>query len=335
MSKKGVLLINLGTPDNSRPLSVRRYLREFLNDPRVIDLPVFLRWPLVNLIVVPLRYKKTALAYQKIWYDTGSPLLVISQQLKTSLSNELGPDYHIELGMRYGQPSIQAAFDKLKNYSSLTVIPLFPQYSSAATGSAIEALLTVLLKQWNIPKLAIQRDFYQHPGFVAAYADIIKQHIGSKNIELFLFSYHGLPERHIRKSQCQTPCDRASDCPAITDDNRFCYRAQCYATSHYIADQLGLNSEQYAVSFQSRLGRTPWIKPYTDLLLPELIKKGTKNLAIVCPSFVADCLETLEEINIRAHKQWFALGGTSFTFIPCINHSPLWIKALADMVRNR
>jgi ferrochelatase len=215
------------------------------------------------------------------------------------------------------------------------VIPLFPQYSSAATGSAINELIPTLAKQWNIPALTIKRDFYQHPGFLAAYADIIKQHISGKAIDLLLFSYHGLPERHIDKSECEASCDRLLDCPNINDDNQFCYRAQCYATTHFITQRLGLASNQYTVSFQSRLGRIPWIKPYTDLLLPELIQKGIKNIAIVSPSFVADCLETLEEINIRTRAQWASLGGSNFIFIPCINHSHLWINALADMVRGK
>ncbi len=335
MSKTGVLLINLGTPHQCDTTSVRLFLQDFLNDPRVIDLPAFVRWPLVNLMIIPLRLKKTAHAYQKIWSDAGSPLLVNSQKINTSLANELGPDYHVELGMRYGQPSIQTAFEKLKHYHALKVIPLFPQYSSAATGSAIEQLLTKLVRQWNIPALDIQRDFYQHPGFVTAYADIIKQHISDKQIDFLLFSYHGLPERHINKSDCRAQCDRMNVCSTMNHDNAFCYRAQCYKTSHLIAQHLGLNANQYRVAFQSRLGRSPWIKPYTDLLLPELINKNIKNIAIVCPSFVTDCLETLEEVNIRTRQQWLALGGTDFTFIPCINHSPIWIKALADMVKNK
>ncbi len=333
MRKKGVLLINLGTPDHCDPTSVRRYLHEFLNDPRVIDLPTLIRWPLVNLMIIPFRYRKTAHAYQKIWNDAGSPLFIISQQMANQLAKELGAEYHVELGMRYGKPSIQTAFDKLKQVDSLTVIPLFPQYSSAATGSAIEAFIAPLAKQWNLPKLTIKRDFYRHSGFITAYAEIIKQHISDKKIDLLLFSYHGLPERHISKSKCNASCDHMTNCPTIYDENLFCYRAQCYATTHAIAEQLGFDTPQYTVSFQSRLGRTPWIKPYTDLLLPELIKQGVKHIAMVCPSFVADCLETLEEVNIRAREQWLSLGGTSFTFIPCINHSPRWINALADMVR--
>ena len=217
MSKTGVLLINLGTPNQCDATSVRHYLQDFLNDPRIIDLPAFVRWPLVNLMIIPLRYKKTTHAYQQIWSEAGSPLLVNSQQIHTSLANELGPDYHVELGMRYGEPSIQTAFEKLKHFHSLKVIPLFPQYSSAATGSAIEQLLTELMSQWNIPALDIQRDFYQHPGFVTAYADLVKQHISDKPIDFLLFSYHGLPERHINKSDCQAQCD-PSEC-------MFCYQA--------------------------------------------------------------------------------------------------------------
>lgn len=331
-SKKGVLLINLGTPASCDKTSVRRYLTEFLNDPRVIDLPAFIRWPLVNGVLVPFRYKKTTQAYQKIWSEAGSPLLHISRQIKMNLATELA-DYQVELGMRYGEPNIPAALAKLKHCDSLTVVPLFPQYTSAATGSAIQALIPTLANQWNIPKLVIKKDFYQQSGFIASYVDIIKQHIAGKKLDLLLFSYHGLPERHIHKSKCQAECSRLHACPVINPSNLFCYRAQCYATTHSIAKQLGLNEQDYLVSFQSRLGRTPWIKPYTDLLLPELIKKGTKRIAIVSPSFIADCLETLEEINIRAREQWYALGGEDFTFIPCINHSPRWIKALAEMVR--
>lgn len=334
MPQQGVLLINLGTPDNCDAKSVYRYLTEFLNDPRVIDLPIWLRWPLVNLLIVPLRHKKSAAAYQKIWTAASSPLLRHGQQLQQALSQALGKDYQVELGMRYGNPSIKAALQNLQHCSRITVIPLFPQYSSAATGSAIEKLLSVAAKQWNIPELVIKKDFYNDPRFIAAYADVINKNISNKKLDLLLFSYHGLPERHIDKSLCQAKCDRVNACPSITQENAFCYRAQCFATSRLLAQTLGLDEKKYRVAFQSRLGRTPWIKPYTDLLLPELIQQGITNIAVVCPSFVADCLETLEEINIRAREQWQALGGGEFTFIPCLNEEPLWVKTLADMVGN-
>ena len=328
---KGVLLINLGTPDTPDPKSVYRYLTEFLNDTRVIDLPAPLRWILTNLIIIPFRYKKTAKAYQKIWTESGSPLLDNSNKLSQALAAQLGNEYKVALGMRYGKPNIKSALEKLKSCEEIIIIPLFPQYSSAATGSAIDKTLNLIAKQWNIPAISTIRDFYNHPGFITAYSDIIK--INLKPDYHLLLSYHGLPERHITKSDCQAQCDHQDKCPAITANNSYCYRAQCYQTSELIAKQLSLTPEQYTVAFQSRLGRTPWIKPYTDLILPELRKKGIKNLAIVCPSFVADCLETLEEVNIRTRAQWMSLGGNEFIFIPCLNDSPIWIKQLAAAIK--
>jgi protoporphyrin/coproporphyrin ferrochelatase len=334
VTKKSILLINLGTPAGCDRLSVRRYLKEFLHDPRVIDLPFYIRWPFVNLFLVPFRYKKSARAYQKIWQETGSPLLINSHQFKNALALELGSDYQVELSMRYGEPNIASAYAKLKDTDSLTVVPLFPQYSSAATGSAIEKLLAVLSKEWNVPQIIIKKSFYDHPAYISAYAEMIQKNLSGKNVDLILFSYHGLPDRHINKSECEAACDRTLGCPAIDKNNLFCYRAQCHATSHLIAKALGLNLSQYTISFQSRLGRTPWITPYTDLLLPELSRKGIKDIAIVCPSFVVDCLETLEEVNIRTREQWMKLGGNDFIFIPCINNSPIWVKGLADTLRS-
>ncbi|VVC75908.1 Ferrochelatase [Aquicella siphonis] len=332
MNKKAVLLINLGTPDHVDTRSVRRYLRDFLNDPRVIDLPAFVRWPLVNLLIVPFRYKKTTAAYQQIWDGQGSPLLTISRRLQSGLSKALGSGYQVELGMRYGSPSIQLAMNQLKTCDSLTVIPLFPQYSSAATGSAIESLFNSAAGQWNIPEIKIISDFFSQPDFISAVADGISRTLNGKTIDRILFSYHGLPERHVIKSGCASSCDRLNACPPVDSDNRYCYRAQCYATTEAVAHQLRLPRQQYSVAFQSRLGKTPWIKPYTDKVFPELIEKGIRNLAVVSPSFVADCLETLEEINIRGRAQWLALGGKEFTFIPCINDSQIWINALKKMI---
>lgn len=333
MSKTGVLLINLGTPNNCDVKSVYAYLTEFLNDSRVIDLAKLPRWILSNLIIIPLRCKKSAHAYQKIWTEQGSPLLIHSQKLQKALAIELGSDYQIEIAMRYGNPSIKAVLKNLRHCHRLIAIPLFPQYSSAATGSAIAKLLRELASQWNIPELTILRDFHSNAGFIQSYADIIKENIGSKKFDLILFSYHGLPERHITKSHCQASCDHLQSCPKITADNFYCYRAQCYATSYLLATALGLEATQYQVGFQSRLGRTPWIKPYTDVILTNLRQQGVKSIAVVCPSFVADCLETLEEINIRAREQWRLSGGGEFISIPCLNEHPQWIHALAAMVR--
>lgn len=332
--KKAVLLVNLGTPKNCDASSVYHYLKEFLNDPRVVDLPKWLRWPLVNGIILPFRYKKTAALYQNIWQAQGSPLLINSERLREALAQELGEAYEVVLGMRYGEPTIPFALSQLKQVDSLTVIPLFPQFSSAATGSAIEKVLKAITMRWNIPAIKVVKEFYQHPDYIAAYSEVIQQTLHDKTVDLILFSYHGIPERHINKSHCHATCDRLHQCPTVNDDNLYCYRAQCYHTTQLIAANLNLPPLKYRVSFQSRLGRTPWIKPYTDKLLHELIRKGIKHLAMVSPSFVCDCLETLEEINIRTRKAWELLGGASFTFIPCLNNSPHLVNALAKLSKS-
>lgn len=329
--KTGILLINLGTPDDCHPRAVRRYLTQFLNDPRVIDIHPLLRRLLVNLIIIPLRYKKSAAAYQKIWQAEGSPLLIHGRALQKSLTDALGDHYRVSLGMRYGNPTIISAIQELEDCTEIIVIPLFPQYSSAATGSALEVAMRALSRQWNVPNIYLVKDFYKNNGFIEAYAEIIKTHLADKKIDLLLMSYHGLPERHIHKSLCFATCDRQQTCPSINKDSAFCYRGQCFETSRLIAEQLQLSPSQYRVVFQSRLGKTPWIKPYTDLVLPELMQQGIKNIAVVCPSFVADCLETLEEVNIRLRKQWQDLGGNEFHFIPCINQHPAWVNTLAQM----
>jgi ferrochelatase len=333
-SKTGVLLINLGTPDSCHSKSVYTYLKQFLNDPRVIDLPKFIRYFLVNGIIIPLRYKKSAHAYQQIWTSDGSPLLINGQHLVNAVREVFDESVQVELGMRYGNPSIASAVDKLKNCQKIIAIPLFPQYSSAATGSAVEELLRVVSQQWNIPEINVTKDFFNNTDFIHAYACLIRENLKDKKIDKLIFSYHGLPERHINKSECHSLCSRLEQCPRPDLLNAYCYRAQCYETSRLIAEKLSLSSSDYVVSFQSRLGKTPWIKPYTDLILPELRQKNIDTIAIVCPSFVSDCLETLEEINIRARTQWKELGGGEFIFIPCLNQHPLWVEALINMVKS-
>ncbi|MBP6103576.1 MAG: ferrochelatase [Gammaproteobacteria bacterium] len=336
--KRGILLINLGTPAAPTTPAVRRYLEQFLMDPRVIDIPWLFRFLLVYGVIGPLRSKKSAAAYQAIWTEAGSPLLVHSLTLQQALSARLGSDFVVSLGMRYGQPSIQEALRVLQHQKvdHLTIIPLFPQYASASTGSALEATLNILATQNTIPNIRVIRDFYSLPGYIDAYADLIQQHIQDKPIDRILFSYHGLPERQIKKTRCQASClqsNTSNPCKNMDKSNSDCYRAQCYETTRLIAQKLALRSDQYQVCFQSRLGRTPWIKPYTDQVLIDLSKQRVRNIAVVCPSFVSDCLETLEEINIRARTQWQALGGDSFVFIPCINSHPIWVEALAQSIR--
>ncbi|HVE44403.1 MAG TPA: ferrochelatase [Gammaproteobacteria bacterium] len=331
--KKAILLINLGTPDRLNAVSIRRYLRTFLNDPRVIDIPAIWRWLLVNLVIVPFRYRKTQAAYRKIWQTQGSPLLSLSEALTRRVGEKLGEEYHVALAMRYGQPSIKSVLPQLLDTGSLTIIPLYPQYAAAATGSAIAEVMDVLSSQWNMPQLVIKNQFYDHPAFISAYASRIGEFLKNQSVDFVLFSYHGLPERHVDKSGCALSCDKISSCPAIDSANAYCYRAQCYATTEAIVKKAGLDASVYGVSFQSRLGRTPWIKPYTDMLLPDLLRRGIKKLAIVSPSFAVDCLETLEEIDIRTREQWFKLGGEAFYYIPCLNDSPDFVSALAEIAR--
>lgn len=326
--KNGLLLINLGTPDNPEPHAVRHYLREFLADKRVIDLPAPLRYLILYLVILPFRPRQSAHAYQAIWTKEGSPLLLYSRNLQTKLQQQLGDQWKVALGMRYGKPSLHTALKELQNCERITILPLYPQFSSAATGSSIEKVLQLLSPKKVLPSLKVIRDFYKHPSFIKAQATLIQPHL--KTHDFILFSYHGIPERHLKQANCQTICVNA--CPAITEINQACYKAQCYTTSNALALQLGLTEQQYGTSFQSRLGKTPWIKPYTDAMLPELAKNGIKRLAIACPSFITDCLETLEEIGIRAKAQWQQLGGSHFTLLPCVNDNELWVSSLPDLL---
>lgn len=328
MMKKGLLLINLGTPNSPKISAVRKYLREFLTDKHVIDLPALIRYPLVYGAILPFRPKQTAKAYQAIWTDEGSPLLINSRNLANKLQTRLGAEWKIVLGMRYGNPSIDQALKQLEDCQQLTVLPLYPQYSSAATGSSLAKVMQLIERKNSQPALTIIRDFYQHPGFIDAQAALIQPQL-SQN-DYLLFSFHGLPERHLMRIGCTQIC--APTCGPNDQINPICYKGQCHITTRELAKKLNLPEDKYGMAFQSRLGKTPWIKPYTDEILPELIKKGVKRLAIAFPSFVADCLETLEEVGIRAKEQWAALGGERLTLIPCVNDNDFWVNGLVRII---
>jgi protoporphyrin/coproporphyrin ferrochelatase len=334
----GVLLLNLGTPDSPRVSDVRRYLREFLSDPRVIDIPPLARKLLLETVILPFRPARSAKAYKLVWTGDGSPLLFHSQRLTEGVRRALGPEYVVELGMRYGSPSIPSALAKLvaAQPSRIVVLPLFPQYSSAATGSAVERVYEVLGQSWNVPPATTLGAFYDDPGFISAFTMVAKKQLDTFRPDFVLFSYHGLPERHVRKSDASgNHClKRADCCDAMVPENRYCYRAQCFATTRALAFTLGLGANNHSVSFQSRLGRTPWLHPYTDLVLPELAAAGRKRLAVMCPAFVADCLETLEEIGIRAKEQWRSLGGEDLLLVPSLNAEPAWVDTVARMIRS-
>jgi ferrochelatase len=330
----GLLLSNLGTPDEATTPAVRRYLKQFLSDPRVLDIGAVGRWALLNLFILPTRPAKSAAAYRKIWGE-GSPLLRHGRALQTAVQAKLGSEWLVELGMRYGEPSIEGALDRLRKrgVDRIVFFPLYPQYAASSTGSSIEELYRIAGTRWVTPTIATVEPFYDDAGFIRAFAEIGNETIGKANADYALFSYHGLPERQVVKTDdTGAHCLRsATCCDAIVEANRNCYRAQCYATTRAMVAAMKL-AIPHSVSFQSRLGRTPWIKPYTDLVLPELAQKGVKRPVVLCPAFVADCLETLEEIGVRANEQWRALGGDTLTLVPSLNASPTWVDAVVELV---
>jgi ferrochelatase len=333
----GILLLNLGTPDAPTTPAVRRYLREFLSDPRVIDLHPVARTLLLELAILPTRPRKSAAAYAKIWTGEGSPLLTHSRALEAKVRTALGPGHHVELAMRYGRPSIPEALARMREAGAgrLVVAPLYPQYSSAATGSSLEAVFAELGRQAVVPPLSVLPAFFDDPGFISAFAAVGAPVLARERPDHVLFSFHGLPERHVLASDHSgSHCLRSAGCcDALGQANRDCYRAQCFATARALAGALALPPGRSSVSFQSRLGRTPWVKPYTDVRLDELAREGVRRLCVFCPAFVADCLETLEEIGLRAREQFLAAGGEHLTLVPSLNASDAWVDALVRLLR--
>ncbi len=332
----GVLVMNVGSPEAPEPGPVRTYLREFLSDPRVIDIHPLARGLLLELVILPTRPRASAEAYRKVWTSEGSPLLVNSRRFASELGRLLGPEYRVALGMRYGQPSISAALDAFaaEGIDRVLLFPLYPQYASSSTGTALEAAMAHAGKAETVASLTAVPAFYDDPAFVGAFAERCRAAFETPP-DLVLFSFHGLPERHMRKGDTSGAHCLASAtcCDRLETVNRNCYRAQCYATARGIAHGLGLDAARYEVSFQSRLGRTPWIKPYTDEVVPGLPARGVKHLAVACPAFVADCLETLEEVGMRLRHDFLRAGGETFTFVPSLNAEPSWIAAAAALVR--
>jgi protoporphyrin/coproporphyrin ferrochelatase len=336
MGRDGVLLVQLGTPESTSRSDVRRYLREFLSDPRVLDMPAPARWLLLNAVILPFRPRRSAEQYEKIWSDEGSPLTIHTERLGAALSGALGDGVPVEYGMRYGRPGVPDAIDRLvaTGTSRIIVVPLFPQYSSAAFGSAVEHTLRALAGRVVVPAVVTIPPFYDDPGFVGSVAGIAAPLLAEFRPDHVIFSYHGLPESQIRKADPTGDWCLAAEgcCTSIGAPTSSCYRAQCFATTAALADDLGLDPAVYSTSFQSRLAGQRWIKPHTDRLLVDLYSKGARRIAVLTPSFVADCLETIEEIGIRLRAQWEGLGGEELLRVPCVNDSPGWVAALADII---
>jgi ferrochelatase len=333
----GVLLLQLGTPDSTSVSDVRRYLREFLSDPRVLDMPAPARWLLLNAVILPFRPKRSAEAYEKVWTDAGSPLIVFTEALVEKLRTALGDRYRVAYGMRYQSPSIAAALDQLERDGcrQIVLIPQFPQYASASGGSAVQMALEILGARRNVPELHTAGPFFDDPGFLDAAAGIARPLLEEFRPDHVLFSYHGLPEKQIRKSDTSGDwcLENTWCCDSMNEKNAFCYRAQCFATTRGLVSRLGLDGGTASTSFQSRLAGQKWIEPYTDKELPKLYAAGVRRIAVLTPSFTADCLETIEEIGIRGRKQWEELGGEGFLLVPCVNADDQWVDAVADMAR--
>ena len=330
---KGVLLVNLGSPDSPSVPDVRRYLNEFLMDSRVIDVAWPIRRFIVGMILIN-RPKESAHAYQKVWMKEGSPLVVISQNVLKKLRPRI--KMPIELAMRYQNPSIDEAVRKLagQGVDDLLLIPLFPHYAMSSFETAVEKVKEVAAKIAPGMRIQVQPPFYKDQDYVAALMASAEEYL-KKDYDYLLFSYHGLPERQIKKADpTGSHCLMSENCCEVASPaHATCYRAQCYQTTKAFAQHAGLPREKYSVSFQSRLGKDPWLKPYTDFELERLAKQGVKKLLVICPAFVSDCLETIEEIGIRGKETFLQSGGQEFAQIPCLNEQPLWIDALAGMIK--
>ncbi len=330
-ARRGALLINLGTPDEPTTSALRRYLREFLSDPDVIDIPAPLRFLLVNCVIVPFRSPKSAHAYRAIWGQNGSPLRHFTGSLHEKTAAALqASGIALDWAMRYGNPGIGPALERMRSLGveELTLLPLYPQFAQSTVTSTLTHVNRLLSQMGWSPRLRVIEPFYRDPGFIEAQASLIRPLLEDKHL---LLSFHGIPERHITRSSpdCGSCLPRAA-CEKL--EHALCYRGQCYETAHLIARALGLPPSRYSISFQSRLGRTPWIRPFTDHHLEELASRGVKRLVVTCPSFVSDCLETLEEIGVRERERFMGLGGESLDLAPCVNDSEAWSSTVAKMI---
>jgi len=330
----GVLLINLGTPDDPSVAKVRSYLSQFLNDPRVIDIPWLLRKILVNLIIVPFRAPKSAKVYKQLWTENGSPLLFHCEQAREELQQVLSEEYKVHLAMRYKNPGIPDVLEEMRkaNYRKIIVLPMFPQYASASTGSALEEAMRVISKWWVIPEVQFISQYYDHPKYLDALEDRGRKY-NIDDYDHVLFSYHGVPLRQVDKVYNDGLCtDR--DCEnEITPENKYCYKATCYATSRLLASRLNIPEDKYTVCFQSRLDNK-WLEPFSDKVVEQKAREGAKKLLIFSPAFTADCLETIIEIGDEYQEIFEEHGGEKVQLVESLNAHPDWIACMQDLVEN-
>lgn len=334
MQKNAVLLVNLGSPDSTSVADVRIYLREFLSDDRVLDSAKLIQQFVLNCFILPTRPKRSAEAYQKVWTDQGSPLIVTSQNIQTLLQERI--DDHVELAMRYGNPSIPTAIGNLKEkgITRLLLVPLYPHYAMSSYETVVVRVMEEVAVQMPDLEVETVQPFYNDPDYIEALYQSAKPYLDTE-FDHLLFSYHGIPARHLTKADSSNAhCLVVKDCcSTCSPAHATCYKAQTLATTNAFVKRAGIASEKYSISFQSRLGREPWLEPYTDLVLPELVKGGKKRILVIMPAFVSDCLETLEEIAMEGKVQFLDAGGESFQAIPCLNEHPAWIDFLAKRAR--
>ena len=333
---KGALLVNLGSPDSTSVKDVRGYLDQFLMDSRVIDTSYLMRAFLVKGIILNTRPKKSAKAYKKIWWNEGTPLIVLSERLTKKVQSQA--DIPVELAMRYGKPSLKSGIQKLvdQGVTEILLLPLYPQFAMATTETITVLASKIIHKDHPEVTLTHVPSFYNNEDYIEVLSATIKNHLDEVKPEHLLFSYHGVPERHIKKSDItKSHCKiDGSCCQTSSPAHEFCYRHQCYETTKLVAEKLGLEKGFYSSSFQSRLGRDPWLQPYTDVTIDNFAKDGVKKLSVVTPAFVSDCLETLEEIGMEAKDSFLENGGSEFATIPCLNDNDAWVKTLANWINN-
>ena len=335
---KGVLLVNLGSPASTSTKDVRKYLDQFLMDERVIDAPYWLRAILVRGIILNTRPKKSAKAYKKIWWDKGSPLIVLSERLHDKVQEKT--ELPVALAMRYGSPSMKDGLQELhdKGVTDVLIVPLYPQHAMATTDTIL--VLAEELREKFYPQMKFKHipAFYHKKEYIKVLGDSIKNYLKGKEWDKILFSYHGIPERHVRKSDITKSHCKPNDsvnfecCKTASPAHEFCYKHQCYETTRQVVEYLGIEPDQHFVSFQSRLAGDPWLQPYTDKMLEKYPSEGIKKLAVVTPAFVSDCLETLEEIAMEGKEEFLKFGGEQFHAIPCINDNDDWVDVLVSWI---
>jgi len=329
----GLLLANLGSPSAPTPRAIRRFLRAFLGDGRVLDMHPLGRAALLNLIILPFRPRRVAEQYRKVWLPEGSPLVVHGRALAEEVAARLGDALPVALGMRYGEPSLKSAVHRLydQGVRRIRLLPLYPQFAASTTGAILEEVYRIAGALWDPPHIEALPPYYDHPAFVAAWAAVARPVLEAAQPDFVLFSYHGLPERQIRRSDPTGRCLTDGCCDGDDGCARLCYRAQCIATTRALRPALGVEEATSTTAFQSRFGRIPWIGPATDQEIVRLAENGVRRLAVLSPAFTADCLETVEEIGIRGRDAFLAAGGEEFTLVPSLNSDPAWVGGLAEL----